>query len=176
MFSQTYKYNCRVLKIFVCILLLPRIWCEDRKEPTDFILCRRCGADIASADAVVNLKSPAASTYTNLTLFGLKNVLLQKLVNPLNVEFSVVTSKLAQCTSAGRWSEEHSWYPGYTWKVCVCSRCGHHLGWLFEPLSTAGPDRLYASSKGFYALIFENIISEFYSNSLLISPKTVTYR
>lgn len=68
----------------------------------DFLLCRRCGSDIASADAVVNLKSPAASSTSNLTLFGLNNVLLQKLINPLHVEFTVVTSKLASCTSVGK--------------------------------------------------------------------------
>lgn len=32
---------------------------------------------------------------------------------------------------------------------------------VFEPLQSADPDRIYASHKGFYALIFDNIISEF---------------
>lgn len=176
MFTQTSKYVYATFILFVCTLLLPRILSEERKKPKDFILCRRCGSDIASADAVINLKSPAASTVKNLTLFGLNNVLLQKLVNPLHVEFSVVTSKVALCTSVGKWTGEHSWYPGYAWKVCACSRCHHHLGWVFEPLQSADPDRIYASHKGFYALIFDNIISEFFSNSLVISPKTVTYR
>ena len=38
---------------------------------------------------------------------------------------------------------EHSWFPGFSWTVAVCPRCGQHLGWwawsclllLFNPFT-----------------------------------------
>jgi len=28
-----------------------------------------------------------------------------------------------------KWQTEDSWFPGYVWKVCVCAKCGRHIGW-----------------------------------------------
>lgn len=28
-------------------------------------------------------------------------------------------------------TDEHSWFPGYTWNFALCLGCGQHLGWRF---------------------------------------------
>lgn len=25
-----------------------------------------------------------------------------------------------------------SWFPGFTWTIAVCPRCGYHLGWYMK--------------------------------------------
>lgn len=69
---------------------------------TDYILCRQCGSDVASADAVVNLRSPAAVSRTNESLFGVDKVDIQTLVNPLHINFRVFTVLEASCVTRGR--------------------------------------------------------------------------
>lgn len=35
------------------------------------------------------------------------------------------------CSSAGAFTAEASWFPGYQWRYAVCATCGRHLGWWF---------------------------------------------
>ena len=43
--------------------------------------------------------------------------------NPYGTEFHVVIFRLAGCVGVGEWTKEASWYPGYSWRVCVCPQC-----------------------------------------------------
>ncbi|KAL1140331.1 hypothetical protein AAG570_000263, partial [Ranatra chinensis] len=96
----------------------------------DFLLCRHCGFNIAPAAFVVNLRSPAAESFVNQTLFGLNNVEVQALRNPLGIQFNVVTAKGGTCIGVGnKWQIEHSWYPAHGWKLCQCSHCSKQIGW-----------------------------------------------
>ncbi|XP_075235936.1 protein cereblon-like [Lycorma delicatula] len=147
------------------------IHCKQFNTPTDFLLCRQCGTDLASAATIINKLTPAAESRRNDTLFGLHNVQIQTVVNPFNIQFQVISVAQSTCVATGQWQVENSWYPGYAWKVCSCSHCNQHLGWLFEPLATAASERKFSSVKGFYSLILDNIISEKYSDSLLATPK-----
>ena len=35
------------------------------------------------------------------------------------------------CTARGTSEAYWSWFPGYSWRIEVCSGCAEHLGWLF---------------------------------------------
>jgi hypothetical protein len=42
------------------------------------------------------------------------------------------------CTAMGPPTPDFSWFPGSTWQVAVCARCGLHLGWRYEGHPEAG--------------------------------------
>ncbi|PNF34553.1 hypothetical protein B7P43_G10737 [Cryptotermes secundus] len=142
------------------------------EDTTDYLLCRGCGADIADASYIRNRFSPEALIHGNQSLFGKQSVAVQLLENPLGIRFRVVVVNKAHCIGVDEWHSEFSWYPGYAWKHCLCSHCGHHLGWIFEPLASAVADRKIASDHGFYGLILDNVLSESFSDSLMVVPKS----
>ncbi|XP_048513891.1 protein cereblon-like isoform X1 [Athalia rosae] len=144
--------------------------CIDRVP--DFVLCRNCGGDVADSHDIINHLSPDALVRTNQTLFGRPETELQVLINSLGIEFQIFTTSFARCVGIGEsWHQHYSWFPGYAWKLCFCSQCGSHVGWMFEPLRTATVDRNSPSNEGFYAIIRESVISETFANSLLVVPK-----
>ncbi|CAG2063332.1 unnamed protein product, partial [Timema podura] len=126
----------------------------------DFLLCRECGADTADSSYLYNIFSPLALVQSNQSLFGRHSVPVQLLENPLGIRFRVVTISKASCTGVDQWQSDFSWFPGYAWKFCLCTHCGHHLGWLFEPLKSANKDQRTVSKNGFYAIILDNVLSE----------------
>ncbi|KDR24418.1 protein cereblon homolog [Zootermopsis nevadensis] len=142
------------------------------EDPTDYLLCRGCGADIADSSYIHNRFSSEALIYGNQSLFGKQSVAVQLLENPLGIRFRVLVVNKAKCIGVDEWHSEFSWYPGYAWKHCLCSHCGHHLGWIFEPLASAVVDRKTASDQGFYGLILDNLLTESFSDSLIIVPKS----
>jgi len=82
--------------------------------------------------------------------------------NPQGHSFDLVLFKKAGCKGVGAWHEFASWFPGYSWRICVCAKCGAHLGWLFEPFDDK-EDRAFVekpSHLGFYALILDKVIDE----------------
>ncbi|GLG99956.1 hypothetical protein R5R35_000469 [Gryllus longicercus] len=128
------------------------------------VLCRQCGADVSDGVHIVNQFSPSALVRGNQSLFGARDVQVQVLENPLGVRFRVVTFTKASCGPGHTWHNEHSWFPGYIWRHCLCPRCGHHLGWIFIPQSMV-------SLKTLYALSLDNILGEQFSDSLMVVPK-----
>ena len=86
----------------------------------------------------------------------------------------------------GEWSSEHTWYPGYAWRVCACPQCGQQLGWMFEPEGELEEDlrlrhvelHLHAcvcrniekpSEAGFYAIIVSRVIDESLASSITMT-------
>lgn len=65
-------------------------------------MCRDCGYDIASAESLINLRSPFAVTRVNHSLFGIDEVYVQTLVNPLNIRFKVITALESSCTTSAQ--------------------------------------------------------------------------
>ena len=43
-------------------------------------------------------------------------------------------------------TDQFTWFPGYSWQVAVCGRCGLHLGWQ------------YLGEKRFFGLIMDRLI------------------
>lgn len=52
-----------------------------------------------------------------------------------------------------------SWFPGYSWKICTCPHCGHHLGWTFENVTPVRGSANIDVNK-FHGLILSNILEE----------------
>jgi len=52
--------------------------------------------------------------------------------NPAQLTFTIGCFKEASgCRETGVPTEEHSWFPGYRWRIALCANCGKHLGWSF---------------------------------------------
>lgn len=70
-------------------------------------------------------------------------------VNPHGLTFHIGCFREAPgCAVAGEATTEHTWFPGYAWRVAACGRCGTHLGWQFE-----------GGNGGFYGLIVRQLTS-----------------
>lgn len=58
-------------------------------------------------------------------------------VNPAGVECDFHTFlSCPGAIAAGEATEDHTWFPGYGWRMAFCKTCGQHLGWHYEALST----------------------------------------
>lgn len=69
--------------------------------------------------------------------------------NPQGVTFRIACFRSAAgCAEEGMPTKEHTWFPGYAWRVAFCRKCNAHLGWRF-----AGP------ADAFYGLIADRLIS-----------------
>ena len=69
---------------------------------------------------------------------------LQAFVNPYGVLHEVVTVRWTQnVVLGGTPTTEFTWYPGYAWTIARCDRCGAHVGWAFDAVSDAAPERFW---------------------------------
>jgi hypothetical protein len=60
-------------------------------------------------------------------------------VNPAGVSFHIGCFREAPgCAPRGEPSDEHTWFPGHSWRVAFCRGCGVHLGWAFSAPGTEG--------------------------------------
>lgn len=63
------------------------------------------------------------------------------LSNPGGATFQVGCFERARgCGLIGYATEKHSWFPGYAWRIGVCTNCFVHIGWIFE---NEGGDAFY---------------------------------
>lgn len=71
--------------------------------------------------------------------------------NPAGIVFELGCFREAPgCTFLGRPTLEFTWFDGYAWRVCLCSRCRTHLGWHYG--NVHGPGQ-------FYGLILSQLIA-----------------
>jgi hypothetical protein len=59
-------------------------------------------------------------------------------VNPAGVECNFLT--FYSCTGAVALGEPmlaDTWFPGFSWRMALCRRCGQHLGWYYEAVFTS---------------------------------------
>ncbi|XP_020619379.1 protein cereblon-like isoform X3 [Orbicella faveolata] len=163
------------------------------QQHSDSLLCRKCGHDITVAANLNNIGSKLAIRQRNDTILGVKHCLIQLFKNPHGQHFELVTATSANIKGHGEAFEEHSWFPGYAWRIAVCPQCGAHMGWSFEDDHIVGyeeskskylknHDDLANGKEGekeespvktysFVGLIYPNLIPEHYADSLIVTPK-----
>lgn len=70
-----------------------------------------------------------------------------RFTNPLGVVYDVGCFRAAPgCAPFGTPTGEHTWFPGFAWRVGLCAGCGEHLGWRFD-----------GSGERFYGLILDRL-------------------
>jgi hypothetical protein len=102
-------------------------------EEEQYILCRQCRQAITRPVERISIQGSHQHTFAN----------------PHGVVFEIGCFKdVIGCGYAGAATDEFSWFAGYSWRICFCSMCLTHLGWIFS--SNAGDI--------FHALIIDRII------------------
>ncbi|KAJ7337810.1 hypothetical protein OS493_007967 [Desmophyllum pertusum] len=156
----------------------------DVQHHSDSLLCRKCGHDVAVAANLNNIGSKLALRQRNDTILGVKQCLIQLFKNPHGQHFELITATSANIKHHGEAFEEHSWFPGYAWRLAVCPQCGAHMGWSFEDPhlkdyreSKSRYTNNHDDNKGektseiaysFVGLIYPNLIQEHYADSLIV--------
>lgn len=89
-----------------------------RPDPDEGRLCcRQCGARITRETHRIERGGAHSHTFTN----------------PHQIPFTLGCFTTADgCRCQGHASMEHTWFPGYAWRIALCSACSNHLGWRFE--------------------------------------------
>ncbi len=78
-------------------------------------------------------KYPITRKHARITVNGAHE---HYFMNPHGISFRIACfTEAPGCVNIGQATEEHSWFPGYAWRVAVCESCQQHLGWGFH-----GPD------------------------------------
>lgn len=108
---------------------------QDAEQPEEkaYILCRQCRQAVTRSEERISTQGAHRHTFAN----------------PHGLVFEIGCFRDCMgCGYAGAASDEFSWFAGYRWRVCFCSHCLTHLGWLF---SSTGGD-------GFHGLILERLL------------------
>jgi hypothetical protein len=105
----------------------------DDLDPGEILNCAVCGNRITASGFQTSIAGSHVHTCTN----------------PAEITYRIgCFSGAWGCKMLGPVTREHSWFPGYGWRICNCSSCSEHLGWSFSN----DTDR-------FYGLILGRLIS-----------------
>ena len=105
----------------------------EQPEEKAYILCRQCRQAVTKSEERFSFQGAHRHTFAN----------------PHGLVFDIGCFKdCPGCGYAGAASDEFTWFAGYRWRICFCSNCLTHLGWLFS--SPVGD--------GFHGLILERLI------------------
>lgn len=72
-----------------------------QKNNVDYFLCRHCGADFAPLTSVTSIESPSSIKSRVTQIFGLKDVKVQTLQNPIRLKVEIITLSKALCIGKG---------------------------------------------------------------------------
>ena len=81
----------------------------------DPVLCASCGVRVTAASAATDRAGAHQHRFTN----------------PHQLVFEIGCFTDAVIATRGTGTTEHTWFPGYAWKIVICRACDSHLGWLF---------------------------------------------
>ena len=94
---------------------------EPAPEEEAYILCRQCHQAITRPVDRIVVQGSHRHTFAN----------------PHGIVFDIGCFKSVKgCGYAGAATDEFTWFAGYSWRVCYCTMCLTHLGWVFG--STGG--------------------------------------
>uniref|UniRef100_A0A1I7XLC3 CULT domain-containing protein n=1 Tax=Heterorhabditis bacteriophora TaxID=37862 RepID=A0A1I7XLC3_HETBA len=121
------------------------------------LLCRECGASITRQSELLNVSTPEKNVKYKyeFPIVG-KTAMVHVFENPAAETFHILTTKTAYLKFHGQASTDATWFPGMQWTVCVCSKCGQHMGWYFQPEK---PNLLKSDQKSFVGLVLDYLIS-----------------
>ncbi|KAJ8322245.1 hypothetical protein KUTeg_000716 [Tegillarca granosa] len=126
------------------------------EEFADLLLCRKCGHEVARASNVIRVPSKLAHRQRNDTVSGVEKVLIQLFKNPDGLFFEVITVKNAEVYTDSNKFMDMTWFPGYSWAVSVCPKCGSHIGWQYEVENPTQTETEFP--KQFIGLIYEKLL------------------
>ncbi len=90
---------------------------ERSPEEEEYILCRQCYQAITKPAERIAMQGSHRHTFAN----------------PHGIVFEIGCFRSVKgCGYAGAASDEFSWFAGYSWRVCFCTLCLTHLGWMFS--------------------------------------------
>ena len=139
---------------FLCFLFFI---CHNIKS---HIICSRCKFNVTSEFVLENQESSVALSSKISSVFYNRDVLLNTFKNPHNSYFQVVTFKDAIISCDNENYEENSFFPGYSWSMCICPSCMNHLGWKFKPIINHCINKNIkhcSNNKPFYGLIKDKL-------------------
>jgi hypothetical protein len=108
---------------------------SDQKSAAEepLILCRECLHPITRPAERISVQGQHHHTFAN----------------PHGIVFEIGCFKSASgCGYIGPATDDFTWFAGHRWRVCICTACLSHLGWLFS-----GP-----SGHAFHGLILDRLI------------------
>ena len=101
------------------------------REEKRVYTCIRCGNTITTSKDEMAVEGQFKHSFTN----------------PHGYMFTIgCFFKAPGCISAGPSTDEFTWFPGYGWRISICTACGMHLGWEFSK-----------GSASFFGLILNNL-------------------
>lgn len=96
------------------------------------LACAACGQPVTTSAARIEVDGSHEHRFTN----------------PNGFQFHIgCFSSATGCALAGDPSTFFTWFPGHSWQVECCARCGAHLGWLFR-----------SADAGFHGLILDRLV------------------
>ena len=89
----------------------------DRSKPDSYLVCVQCNHVIGDPRDIFEILGRREHAF----------------INPIGTlhQFRSYREALG-CAITGARNRGDTWFPGYTWRLAMCSNCGQHMGWFFE--------------------------------------------
>ncbi|MCP4160478.1 MAG: hypothetical protein GY760_10420 [Deltaproteobacteria bacterium] len=95
---------------------------DTEQEEKRIIACKNCNHQI--------------STVSEKTTVD--DIHIHAFANPHGLLFEIGIYRTADgCALEGPFSDEFTWFPGYSWKIAICENCLVHMGWYFGSQSSS---------------------------------------
>lgn len=106
---------------------------EARPRREERLYCATCRHPITRQDERISVQGGAEHVFTN----------------PYGLTFHIACFReAAGCRATGTATAEHTWFPGYRWRIALCAACDTHLGWRYD-----------SSTDRFHGLIIDRLTS-----------------